>query len=253
MTRTGFAVLLAAAVCCTRLAHAVTVTLADGTMVSLQDPTVAATDDPLSLTGANQQQGPVITSYAIYSGYFNGGSSPGIGVSYYDQPSSVCGGFCGGGVVLTATYQFVYSGLTPASATIMTGDVLSTNTALAYGNAALLITGGSTTLTAQEDCLNATQCENGLGGATIGPLVNASVTLTPDVVYTVEMIAAVLPSALGFYASAEVDPEIVLSGGSGGQIYYSDGISQADMPEPGSLVLLATGGAALLLRRRSRV
>jgi hypothetical protein len=88
---------------------------------------------------------------------------------------------------------------------------------------------------------------------TTQPITTTTFTVLPNVVYTVTMGVDVFPNALGGPSSAMIDPEFFLEPGETGQIDYSNGVTQAQVPEPGSLSLLAAGLIGLFGQRRSRV
>jgi hypothetical protein len=253
MLRTWLTVLMIASAWLASPARAVIITLADGTVVTVMDPTATSYSPLNGITGLGEQgvPVPVAVEAGSYAEYFTGGTDATLGVYYATNTN--CNP-CGGGVLLYATYQFVYGGpAATTTATVQAADTLASNAPSPYGDAYLVIGAPDQPFVYQtEDCFGTMNCVTGAPSNVHGPLADATITLEKDVVYTVQMWADVEPSALGYWASAEIDPAIALSAGSPGQLYFSDGMSPTDTPEPGSLTLLATGVAGLLWRRRAR-
>ena len=267
MVRVALAVLTIAA--CGVASHARAVTV-----VSLSNGHVADLPD---LTGS--YDGPNIGSSTIgsVSGNFCygsqsasalGGSDPSVSISYTEAAGG-CNGAGGSGLDARVSYSFVYdpsnpADTAPASVLMVASDALAaslpqpTNQGGSSGDAWLEVSAfDATPVYAVENCFNnlALSCNVDPFASTTQPIGNTVITIEPYVVYTVTMGVDAFPAgaAGGPASSASLDPEFFLQNGEPGQIYYSNGVSQAEVPEPASLSLLATGLIGLLGLRRSRV
>jgi hypothetical protein len=241
----GLSALLVATVCCGTGAGAVTLSLPGGGQLILGPP--SATDEGYtSLTTIGNQN--VVNGNGQSQAAFTttGGATPDVQVSVYksDALAGSCYAFgCGGLVGLYATYQFTwYTGNPgPAADTLSTTLNIATLDQLIANNggsadAYMVISGINGTLYDQEDAVG-TEIDGVVVPAS-GPLGNANVEIYNDELYTVQLGVTAEPGGLGFDASASIDPSLILADGSGGALYYSDDI---DMPEPGSLTVLAIG------------
>lgn len=263
MTRipTCIGILCLLAVCLTSEARAGTIILSNGTIITMLNP-YAVSNGPLTLTGLGAQgspTAPLSVDTGQYYGYYNGGIDPQVGVWYSTYPYSICSqyGVCGGENSLYATYQFVwdpgsgYAGPSTVSASLLVSDTLASNAPSPYGDAYLVIGAfDQPFIYQQEDCFNTTDCVTGAPSNDYGAITNTTIMIQEDTLYTVQMWVDVQPEALGYWASASIDPQLSLPDGTPGQIDYSDGIG--NVPEPTSLSLLGTGLAFLLGRRARR-
>jgi hypothetical protein len=87
----------------------------------------------------------------------------------------------------------------------------------------------------------------------MGPITPTAITVNPFETYQVTLNVAASSGGPTELTSATLDPEFFLQPGESGQLIYSAGVTQAVVPEPGSLSLLAAGLLGLLTLRRGSV